>query len=159
MKHLSSYIPKYFSLVTGKAEGNTKLTAFDNALLSANVGDYNIVKISSIIPPGCVFISDFKIDSGSIVYCAYGFIICDLPGEIISSAVAVVVPNDYAIEPGLIMEYSSRCIKNASEEKVKSMAIEGMTYRKKDIKDILVISSEHKVEKIGAVFSGVLLWG
>ena len=159
MKHFSSYIPKYFSLVTGKAEGNTKLTAFDNALLSANVGDYNIVKVSSIIPPGCVFMSDYKIEPGSIVYCAYGFIICNLPGEIISSAVAVGVSNDYEIESGLIMEYSSKCIKTVSEEKVKSMVVEGMTYRKKDIKDILFTSSEHEVKKIGAVFSGVLLWG
>jgi arginine decarboxylase len=159
MKHFSFYIPKYFSLVAGKAEGNTKLTAFDNALLSANVGDYNIVKVSSIIPPGCVFMSDYKIEPGSIVYCAYAFIICNLPGEIISSAIAVGVPNDYEIESGLIMEYSSKCIKTVSEKKVKSMVVEGMTYRKKDIKDILFTSSEHEVKEIGAVFSGVLLWG
>jgi pyruvoyl-dependent arginine decarboxylase len=39
-------------LVAGKAEGGTPLNAFDNALLDAGIGDVNLIKVSSIIPPG-----------------------------------------------------------------------------------------------------------
>ena len=33
------------------AEGGTSLNAFDNALLAAGLGDINLVKVSSIMPP------------------------------------------------------------------------------------------------------------
>ncbi|MEM4663258.1 MAG: pyruvoyl-dependent arginine decarboxylase [Candidatus Diapherotrites archaeon] len=32
--------------------GNTELSAFDNALWNAGVANYNLIKLSSIIPPG-----------------------------------------------------------------------------------------------------------
>ena len=35
----------------GHAEGGTPLNAFDNALLAAGIGNINLVKVSSIIPP------------------------------------------------------------------------------------------------------------
>src|SRR5206468_7432297 len=36
----------------GNAEGSTPLNAFDNALLAAGIGNINLVRISSILPPG-----------------------------------------------------------------------------------------------------------
>ena len=35
----------------GHAEGGTALNAFDNALLAAGIGNINLIKISSILPP------------------------------------------------------------------------------------------------------------
>src|SRR5262249_17098555 len=36
---------------SGSAEGTTELNAFDNALLAAGIGNINLVKVSSILPP------------------------------------------------------------------------------------------------------------
>ena len=36
---------------SGHAEGGSSLNAFDNALLVAGIGNINLVKISSIVPP------------------------------------------------------------------------------------------------------------
>ena len=45
--------PTKFFLVSGSSEGFTLLNAFDGALLASGVGDTNLVKMSSILPPGC----------------------------------------------------------------------------------------------------------
>lgn len=42
---------KNIYLATGTGEGPTLLAAFDAALLDAGVGDYNLLKLSSVIPP------------------------------------------------------------------------------------------------------------
>ncbi len=36
----------------GIAEGQTRLAAFDQALHEANIGNYNLIKVTSIVPPG-----------------------------------------------------------------------------------------------------------
>ena len=38
------------AITSGKAEGPSKLNAFDNALLDAGIGDVNLIKVSSILP-------------------------------------------------------------------------------------------------------------
>ena len=42
--------PKKFKIVAAAAEGHNNLTAFDNALLAAGIGNVNLVRISSILP-------------------------------------------------------------------------------------------------------------
>ncbi|NMB16013.1 MAG: pyruvoyl-dependent arginine decarboxylase, partial [Firmicutes bacterium] len=44
--------PEKFTLVAGGSEGPTGLNAFDNALLAAGLGNLNLVRVSSILPPG-----------------------------------------------------------------------------------------------------------
>lgn len=39
-------------VASGTGKGYTKLAAFDAALLEAGVANYNLIKLSSIIPPG-----------------------------------------------------------------------------------------------------------
>ena len=41
----------------GRAEGGTPLNAFDNALLAAGIGNINLIKVSSILPPGVELIA------------------------------------------------------------------------------------------------------
>jgi arginine decarboxylase len=40
------------SITTGIGEGPTPLAAFDSALLDAGVANYNLIPLSSVIPPG-----------------------------------------------------------------------------------------------------------
>ncbi len=147
---------KYF-LVAGSSEGYTELNSFDGALLNAGIGNTNLIKVSSILPPSCEYIEPVKLPYGAIVPIAYASITSQLEGEIISAAVAVAVPEDSS-KPGLIMEYSSRGRHKDIEEIVRNMAKKGMELRGEKLKEIKSISIEHKVNHIGTAFAGVVLW-
>ena len=43
--------PKLAILACGHGEGNTPINAFDSALLNAKIGNLNLLKISSVLPP------------------------------------------------------------------------------------------------------------
>jgi arginine decarboxylase len=150
--------PTQYFLVSGASEGYTPLNAFDGALLQAGIGNTNIVKMSSIVPPHCQRISPIVLPPGALVPAAYAALTSDLPGEIISAGVAVALPEDEN-QNGLIMEYSAKGEKHKIEEIVRSMAVEGMKLRGWKIKDLSSIAIEYKIRKIGAVLAAVVLWG
>lgn len=147
---------KYF-LVAGSSEGYTELNAFDGSLLDAGVGNTNLVKMSSILPPDCQEIEPIQLPYGALVPIAYGAIASDLRGEIISAAVAAAIPVDKT-RPGLIMEYSSRGRKSDIEKIVRRMARKGLRMRGEEVAEIKSISVEHRVKKIGNAFAAVVLW-
>jgi len=149
--------PRFFFFAKGVSEGVTPLNAFDGALIDAGMGDYNLVKVSSIIPPDCKEKADLAIPLGSLVPIAYASIISDIPGEIISAAVAIALPEDEN-QSGLIMEYSARGHKEEIESIVRNMSKEGMKKRGKKVASLLSKSIESKVRHIGAAFAGVVLW-
>ncbi len=149
--------PTHYFLVSGASEGFTSLNAFDGALLRAGIGDTNLVKMSSIVPPRCQLISPVPLPPGSLVPTAYASITSDVPGQIIASAVAVALPKEPHF-PGLIMEYSGRGSKAEIEEMVRQMALEGMKLRRREIKDLKSMVIEHKVQKVGATLAAVVLW-
>jgi arginine decarboxylase len=151
--------PTKFFLVSGSSEGFSLLNAFDGALLASGVGDTNLVKMSSILPPGCAEIKPppVPMPQGALVPTAYASLYSDVPGEVISAAVAIGIPKD-ANRAGLIMEYSARAGEGAVVERVKEMVRKGMELRKRPIKEIIPISATHKVVAVGAVFAGVVLW-
>ena len=80
---------------------------------------------------------------------AYASLYSDVPGEVISAAVAIGIPKD-ANRAGLIMEYSARAEENIVVEQVKKMVEKGMELRNRDIKEIKAISATYKVVAIGA---------
>jgi len=151
--------PTKFFLVSGSSEGFSLLNAFDGALMASGVGDTNLVRMSSILPPGCEEIKPppVSLPQGALVPVAYASINSDVPGEIISSAVAIGIPKDASLA-GLIMEYSARENENIVLEQVKKMVAKGMEMRSREIKEIMAISATYKVLAVGAVFAGVVLW-
>lgn len=146
--------PTRFFLTCGRGEGFTPLSAFDAALWDAGVGDLNLVKVSSILPPGCKE-EPVVLEPGSIVPVAYAYTWSEVAGETISAAVAVGVPEDPS-QAGLIMEYSTKGPKEEAETIVKKMVEEGMKLRGRKIKEIKSCAVEKKVERIGAVFAAVV---
>ncbi len=151
--------PTTFFLVRGSSEGFSLLNAFDGALLASGVGDTNLVKMSSILPPGCKELNPppVPMPQGALVPVAYASLASDVPGEIISAAVAIGIPEDTSLA-GLIMEYSARAEEKVVLERVKEMVRKGMEFRKRPYKTIMAISATHRVESVGAVFAGVVLW-
>ncbi|MCX7835617.1 MAG: arginine decarboxylase, pyruvoyl-dependent [bacterium] len=159
MKELQTLLPQpnAFFLAAGASEGWTALNAFDGALLAAGIGDVNLVKMSSILPPACKPIQPFQLPYGALVPVAYAAYTSAEPGERIAAAVAVAIPEDEQL-PGLIMEYEGRGTKQDIEEHVREMAKRGMETRHRAIKSIESISVEHKVEKIAGIIAAVVLW-
>ena len=150
-------IPRIFFSVSGKSDGFTPLNAFDNCLLRAGVGDTNLVKMSSIIPPRCEKSAPVALPHGSLVPIAYAFISSETPGQVIAAAVAVAIPEDPSLA-GLIMEYSADSPLENVSEIVKEMTRKGFESRKRKIKELYVTGAEHKVERCGGAFAGVVLW-
>jgi len=149
--------PSRYFMVAGSSSGYTPLNAFDGALLNAGIGNTNIIKVSSIIPPGAQQVEPIKLPLGALVPAAYASISSDIPGEIISAAVAVGRSSDPK-QPGLIMEYSARGHKEDIEEIVRDMAREGMRARGAEIGRLDSISAEFKVKTIGVALAAVILW-
>jgi arginine decarboxylase len=150
-------VPTKYYLVRGCAEGFTVLNAFDSALLNAGVGNTNLVRMSSILPPRCERISPVKLPQGALVPVAYSAIDSTRPGEVITAAVAIAYPEDEG-HCGLIMEYHEVAPKDEVEEKVCRMAEEGMNFRGQAIKRVESVAAEHTVENTGAAFAAVVLW-
>lgn len=148
-------LPKKYFVTAASSEGNTKLTAFDGALLKARVGNTNLLRVSSILPPGCEFTPDLIIPAGSLLPIAYGAITSTEPGQLISAAVGVGIKKDSF---GVIMEFSGHCSKEEAEETVTKMVEEAFTMRGLDLDEVKVASTEHRVEKIGCAFAAVPLW-
>ena len=149
--------PTQYFLVSGASDGFTPLNAFDGALLQAGIGNTNIVKMSSIVPPRCQLVAPVPLPPGALVPTAYAALTSDVPGEIISAGVAVALPEDEN-QNGLIMEYSAKGERHKIEETVRNMAIEGMKLRGWKIKELKSIGIEYKVKKVGAVLAAVVLW-
>ncbi len=150
-------LPKKFFLTAGSADASTELNAFDAALLRAGVGDTNLIKLSSILPPGAVEIEPYEPPKGSLVFLAYGERASAEPGTLISAAVAVGIPEDRAAA-GLIMECSRIGEPGPCEESARAMVREGMEIvRGSRIREIKSISASHTVQRVGAVFAAVVL--
>ncbi len=149
--------PTKFFFACGKSEGYMPLNAFDGALLDAGIGNTNLVRMSSIIPPGAVEVEPVPLPYGALVPVAYASLSSDRPGDVISAAVAAAIPEDPSL-PGLIMEHSDFAPRDEVEKVVRRMAEEGMRMRGYRIKYIKSVSVEHKVERVGAVVAAVVLW-
>ncbi len=149
--------PNKFFMVVGSAEGYTELNSFDGALLNAGIGNSNLVKISSIIPPNCCEVKPIRLPYGALVPVAYAAITSDLEHEFISAAVAVALPQDKS-KPGVIMEYSSRGRKQDIERITQRMAQEAMKMRREAVASIMSVSVEHEVKKIATAIAAVVLW-
>ena len=65
-------VPKFSFLTKGKGVSKEKLTSFEMALRDAGIAEFNLVKVSSIMPPFCKIISKKeglkKLSPGQIVY-------------------------------------------------------------------------------------------
>ncbi len=151
--------PNIYCLVKGAAEGRTRLNAFDNALLEAGVGDTNLMRMSSILPPAALQteVTDLVLPKGGLIPLAYASIDSTTPGRLISAAIAVGIPEDDR-EPGVIMEFEDHAQLSNVEEIVRQMVIDGFEYRNRKLKEIKSIGIEHKVERCGAVFAAAVLW-
>lgn len=145
-----------FTLVSGNGEGDAPLTAFDAALLSSKVGNYNLVRVSSVMPAGVVPTEQLDLPIGSVVFIAYGTHRSAVAGQRICAAVGI--GRSPANGPGMIMEYSGPGTAHDAHEQVERMVREAFARRGWDLAEVHVRAIEHVVIHNGAVFAGCALW-
>ncbi len=144
------------SITSGKAEGPTKLNAFDNALLDAGIGNINLIRVSSIIPPDTKIIKLPKFKAGDMINCVLSCATSNRKGDRISAVVAIATSDDL----GCVVEHSdvNKNLKLVEEEAI-AMVKHMLDIRGKSIKNIITEGSSHIVRKQGAVVAAVVFVG
>jgi arginine decarboxylase len=140
----------------GSAEGSTPLNAFDNALLVAGIGNINLIKVSSILPPGVELVALPRIKPGALVPTAYAAITSEVPGEVVAAAVGWARPEDPA-KNGVIMEFHDKATREEAERMIVQMLEEAFRVRGEKIRDMKVFAIEHRVERTGCALAAVTL--
>jgi arginine decarboxylase len=144
-----------YSLVTGSGEGDAPLTAFDAALLKATVGNYNLVRVSSVMPAGASYQAGFELPVGTVLYIAYGTYRSSIAGERLCAAIGVGrAPAGH----GMIMEYAGPGTAEDAGHQVERMVRESFARRGWEVASVEIRTVEHVVDKNGAVFAGCPLW-
>lgn len=140
----------------GHAEGGTTLNAFDNALLAAGIGNINLIKVSSIVPPDVTVVDLPKIKPGACIPTAYAAMTSDTPGETVAAAVGYAIPDDPA-KNGVIMEFHGVATRAHAEQQIRLMLEEAFRVRGEEIHELKIFAAEHTVERIGCALAAVTL--
>lgn len=149
---------KKYCLVKGIGTGEYAISSFDSALLSAGVGNYNLVRISSILPPSCQRSRTINSTLGSVLFTAYATLTTKDVTKI-ASAVAVAIPKE-PTECGVIMEYSDNTGKDAAIKIVEHLAEEAMYRRGISYKEIISTGVEANADgtRFFTTFAGIGLF-
>jgi len=91
-------------VVWGSAEGRTELGAFDRALAGAGVHDYNLVRLSSVVPQGATVVEAGRVDREHPVGTPVGVVLADRTADEPGATVAAGVGWALAEEGGVFME-------------------------------------------------------
>ncbi len=102
------FVAKKYCITVGSGVDEYDIASFDKALVVSGLGNYNLVRVSSIVPPNAERVNSVDYPIGSVVYTAYAMKTTK-SDELIASAIAAAIPYDEN-KNGVIMEYS--CIGN-----------------------------------------------
>jgi len=107
---MNGYIPKKAFLTKGVGRHRQRLTSFELALRSAGIAHCNLVKVSSIFPPGCELISKEKglklLKPGQILYCVMAENSTNEPHRLVAASIGLARPKNKNLY-GYISEHHS----------------------------------------------------
>ena len=91
-------LPKKMFLTKGIGKHKEKLSSFELALRNAGIEKFNIVRVSSIFPPGCKVISRQKgleqLSPGQILFCVIAENASNEPNRLMAASIGVAIPNN-----------------------------------------------------------------
>ncbi len=92
------YVPRKIFFTKGVGIHKEKLTSFEMALRDAGIAPYNLVRVSSIFPPGCKVITRKKgldeLKHGQIVHVVMSENATNEPNRLVAASVGVAIPTD-----------------------------------------------------------------
>lgn len=150
---------RYF-ITSSIGVGITGLTSFDNALMDSTLGNYNLVKVNSILPAKALRAMQVGCTEGNVLFTAFAHITPNKTVNILTASVAVGIPkNDSNV--GVIMELACNEKIGKAEENITEMVKEAMSNRDIEIADILVKSSSIEADGSGkyfTAFAAISMW-
>jgi len=91
-------VPKYVFFTKGVGIHREKLASFESALRDAGIEKYNLVRVSSIFPPGAKVIARRRgeelLRPGQIVFCVLAEVATDEPGRQMAASIGLAIPAD-----------------------------------------------------------------
>ncbi len=91
-------IPKKVFFTKGVGRHNEKLESFELALRNAGIEKYNIVRVSSILPPKCKIISRenglTQLKPGQVIFCVLSENASNEPNRLIAASIGCAIPAD-----------------------------------------------------------------
>ena len=91
-------VPKMMFLTKGVGVDKNRLSSFELALRNAGIERFNLVHVSSILPPLCKIVPRSEglrhLEAGEIVYCVMARNETDEPNRLISASIGVARPRD-----------------------------------------------------------------
>jgi len=95
---VEGFVPRELFLTKGVGKHREKLSSFELALRSAGIQAYNLVRVSSIFPPGCKILTRQqgmrKLSPGQITFCVMSEAATREPHRLIAASVGVAIPAD-----------------------------------------------------------------
>ncbi len=105
-----AFVAKEMFLTRGVGRHREKLASFELALRDAQIAEYNIVRVSSIFPPGCKMLSRNegvkKLSAGQVLFTVVAESSTNEPHRLIASSIGVAIPAD-ATHYGYLSEHHS----------------------------------------------------
>lgn len=93
-----AFVAKEIFLTRGVGRHKEKLASFELALRDAWIAEYNIVRVSSIFPPGCRLVPRKdgikKLTAGQVLYTVVAESATNEPHRLVASSIGVAIPRD-----------------------------------------------------------------
>jgi arginine decarboxylase len=103
-------VPKYYFLTKGVGRDRENLASFEAALRDAGISHYNLVTVSSIIPPGCVKITREQgvsmLKQGEIVFLVLARNSTNEDHRLVAASIGLAIPSS-PDEVGYLSEHHS----------------------------------------------------
>lgn len=104
-----NFVPKKLFFTKGVGKHKDYLQSFELALRNANIQAYNIVSVSSILPPGCKIIPKEEgaklLKPGQIIFCVMARNSTNEPNRLIAASIGCAVPADAENNYGYLSEH------------------------------------------------------
>jgi arginine decarboxylase len=107
---MSQMVPRYFFLTKGVGRHKESLSSFELALRDAGINRFNLVTVSSIVPPGCKQLSRDQgvemLKPGEIVFLVLARNSTNEPHRLVAASIGVAIPA-IPTEYGFLSEHHS----------------------------------------------------
>jgi arginine decarboxylase len=91
-------VPRKIFLTKGVGKHKEQLSSFELALRNARIANFNLVRVSSIFPPGCKLITRKRglkyLRDGQVVFTVMSSNSTNEPNRLVSASVGIAIPND-----------------------------------------------------------------
>jgi arginine decarboxylase len=96
LEELGSMVPTRVFFTRGVGKHRQNLQSFESALRDAGIAQQNLVRVSSIYPPGCRIISRRagleRLSPGQITFCVLAEARTDEPNRLVSAGIGLAIP-------------------------------------------------------------------